>query len=162
MTDADTTPGQIVLPPGAERPEPTPEPEPEVETEAETEDAPAKSEEPVEPDWTETEFPIEVFDNKIVIKRADVDEMSDGGIIIPESARRGEYRTMTGTVIATGPGIQRGDGTHVPMRVKVGETVVFEKFRSMTPVVINTFTYHVLAETDLFGKLAEGGSVKVR
>lgn len=153
MTDADTT-NPLVLPPGTEHPEPEPEPE--------TPETPAKAEEPVEPDWTETPFPIELFDNKIAIKRADVSEMTDGGLYIPESARRGEFRTMTATVVAAGPGMMKGDGSFVPMRVQVGDVVVFEKFRAMTPVTVEGFNYHVLAETDLFGKLAGGGSVKVR
>jgi chaperonin GroES len=124
--------------------------------------APPKVEEPVEPDWTETEFPINIFDNKLVIKRADVSEMTEGGLYIPESARRGEFKTMTGTVIAAGPGIMKGDGTYCPMRAKVGDVVVFEKFRSMIPITVQSFNYHILAETDLIGTVANGGSVKVR
>lgn len=155
----DTTPSTILGSDGAPAPkaEPaSPEPVPALTETKKNED------ENEEPDWNKVPFPIELFDNKIAIKRADVLEMTDGGIYIPESARRGEFRTMTGVVVASGPGIMKGDGSLIPLRVKVGETVVFEKYRSMTPVTVEGFTYHILAETDLLGKRAAGASVRVR
>lgn len=139
MSETETP--QIALPDGVEHPE---------------------SEEPEEPDWTKISFPIELFDNKIVIKRADVSEMTEGGLYLPESARRGDFKTMTGLVIAAGAGILKADGSVVPMRVSVGETVVFEKYRAMTPVTVNGFNYHILAETDLLGKMRDGGGTRVR
>lgn len=148
----DTTPGTILGADGTPAPKAEPAPEP----------APAAPKTEEEPDWTTVPFPIDLFDNKIVIKRDDVQEMTDGGIILPESARRGEWRTMTGTVLATGPGIMKGDGTYVPMRVAQGDIVVFEKFRSMIPVTVHGFTYHVLAESDLLGKKAASAHVKLR
>ena len=147
----EITPGSIVLPDGSPAPKSAPAPTP----------TPAKIEAD-EPDWTTVPFPIDLFDNKIAIKRDDVQEMTDGGIILPESARRGEWRTMTGTVLATGPGIMKGDGTYVPMRVQKGDIVVFEKFRSMIPVTVMGFTYHILSESDLLGKKAADAHVKLR
>jgi len=147
------SPTSIVMPDGSPAPKAEPaEPAPEAK----------KGAKPEEPDWTTTPFPIDLFDNKIVIKRDDVQEMTDGGIILPESARRGEWRTMTGTVLATGPGIMKGDGSVIPLRVAQGDIVVFEKFRSMIPVTVHGFTYHILAETDLLGKKAASAHVKLR
>lgn len=120
-----------------------------------------KTEESQEPDWTETPFPIELFDNNIVIRRDDVEEMTEGGIILPETARKGQFRTMVGTVIAIGPGTMKGDGSCIPMRVAAGERVVFRKFQAMTELTINGFSYHLLDENGLLGKMAEGGSSKI-
>jgi len=123
---------------------------------------PAPAEEKQETDWTETPFPIELFSNNIVIKRDDVDEMTEGGIILPETARQGQYRTMVGTVIAVGPGFMKGDGSCIPMRVAVGDRVVFRKFQAMVELTVDGFDYHLLDENGLLGKVREGGVTKVR
>ena len=97
-----------------------------------------------------------------MIKRDDVEEMTEGGIILPETARQGQFRTMVGTVIAVGPGTMKGDGSCIPMRVKVGDRVVFKKFQAMVELTVNGFDYHLLDENGLLGRVAEGSSSKVR
>ncbi len=114
--------------------------------------------EPVsEPDWTQVDFPIELFEDRIAIKRDDREQVTEGGIALPANA---QTRSMTGTVVAVGPGITKGDGSHVPMRVEVGDRVVFEQFRAMIEVKANGHTYHLMRATDLLGKAI--GDVKIR
>jgi chaperonin GroES len=115
------------------------------------------AEEPPEIDWTETEFPIELFEDRIAIKRADREQITEGGIHLPPDART---RSMTGLVVAAGPGITKGDGSTVPMKVAVGETVVFEQFRAMIEIKVNGHTYHIVKASDLLGKSV--GDVKIR
>jgi len=118
-----------------------------------------------EPDWLKvgedgkpvTPFPIEVFDDRIVIKRDDRAQMTDGGLFIPAGARE---RPMTGTVIAIGPGMLKGDGSHMAMYVFPGDRIVFEQFRQMIAVQVNGFWYHILRQTDLLGRAT--GGVKIR
>ena len=110
-----------------------------------------------EPDWNTTDFPIQLFNDKIAIKRDDREQITTGGLVLPPSA---QARPMTGLVVSVGPGLMRGDGTHLPMLVKVGDKVVFEQHRQMTPIVVQGFYYHVLNAHDLLGKVV--GDSRVR
>lgn len=115
---------------------------------------------PVEPDWNVVEFPIELFGNRIAIKRDDIADRTDGGLFLPESARHSKFRTMVGTCVGVSKGILKADGTHGPMPIKVGDRVVFEKFRSMVEITVNGFMYHTLNWTDLMGRLKRTAHAK--
>jgi chaperonin GroES len=66
-----------------------------------------------------------LFD-RILIKRVDEqEEKTIGGIIIPDAAKD---KGQTGKVVAVGEGRLMTDGTIVPLRVKVGDTVFFGKY----------------------------------
>jgi chaperonin GroES len=66
-----------------------------------------------------------LFD-RILIKRIDdQEEKTIGGIIIPDAAKD---KGQTGKVVAAGEGRLMTDGTIVPLRVKVGNTVFFGKY----------------------------------
>lgn len=120
-----------------------------------------KSELPPEKDWQKHKFPIELFENRIAIKRDDREEMV-GLIHLPPNARE---RVMTGTVVGVGPGMKKGDGTYVPMlgwpeQIKLGDRIVFEQFRQMISVEVEGRSYHITRDTDLIGRI--GGFVKVK
>jgi chaperonin GroES len=110
-----------------------------------------------ERDWSKVQFPIQLFGDKIAIRRDDREEMTEGGLIIPDNA---QVRSMTGVVVAAGPGFQKGDGSHIPMVVAVGDTVVFEQFRQMTELRVEGRNYHVMNANDLLGKVIGGVKVK--
>ena len=115
-----------------------------------------KKELPPERDWTTVEFPIALFNDRIAIKRADREEMTEGGIHLPEDART---RTMTGEVVAVGPGLMKGNGEHCPMYVCKGDTVLFAQFRHMISIKVEGRDYHLMNATDLLGKVV--GGVKI-
>jgi len=60
--------------------------------------------------------------DKILVRRAAAEDVSKGGIIIPEVAKR---KTRHGEVLATGPGRVLENGKTRPLDVKVGDTVYF-------------------------------------
>ena len=62
--------------------------------------------------------------DKILIKRLEEDECTPGGIIKPETAKS---KGQTGTVLATGPGIEK-DGKLKSVAVQKGEIVCFGKY----------------------------------
>lgn len=109
-----------------------------------------------EPDWIKTPFPISLFNDKICIKRDDREEMH-GNLILPPQAQQ---RPMTGVVVAVGPGFLKGDGTRLTMPVEVGDKVVFEQFRQMTPIYVQGYLYHILNAHDLLGKVT--GDSRIR
>ena len=147
----------LILPAGSKKEAPKAEEPTEVEVRGEAKAEP--KEEAKEPDWLDPKihFPIELFEDRIAIKRADRESVTGGGIILPDSAQE---KSMTGLVVGAGAGITKGDGSAVPMKVAVGDTVVFEKHRSMTEVSCNGFTYHICRASDLMGK-ARKENVKI-
>jgi chaperonin GroES len=65
--------------------------------------------------------------DRLVVRRLEEGEQTVGGIIIPDSAKEKPQR---GTVIATGSGTVRDDGTRVPLDVKPGDLILFGKYAS--------------------------------
>ena len=87
--------------------------------------------------------------DRIVIKQKDADEMTEGGIVIPNQAQE---KPLEGTVIAAGPGRILDNGEKVVPSVKAGDVVLFPKF-SGTEVEVEKETYLVVREADIIGIL---------
>ena len=62
--------------------------------------------------------------DRVVIRRAEGDLKSKGGIIIPDNAKE---KPQEGTVVAVGPGFRDESGKLVSLDVKAGEVVLFGK-----------------------------------
>ena len=60
--------------------------------------------------------------SNLLIRRADAEERSPGGLYIPEKAQNKPQR---GTVVAAGPGYVSESGTFIETTVRVGDTVLF-------------------------------------
>jgi chaperonin GroES len=69
------------------------------------------------------------------------------GIIIPETVDK--EKPAKGEVVAVGPG-KYEDGKHVPLQVKVGDTVIFSKY-GYDEVKIEGENYYILSETNILG-----------
>ena len=65
---------------------------------------------------------IKALHNLVFIKRLVSDEISEGGIVIPDNAKE---RQLRGKVVAIGPGKVKKDGSRTQMEIKVGDTVFF-------------------------------------
>ena len=63
--------------------------------------------------------------DRVLIKRLETQEKTQGGIIIPDTAKE---KGQTGEVIAIGSGRLSKDGTATPLQVKAGDTVYFGKY----------------------------------
>ena len=68
---------------------------------------------------------IRPLHDRVVLKRLEEEETSQGGIIIPDSAKE---KPQKGEVLAVGPGKKNEDGAVVPMDVKKGDKVLFGKY----------------------------------
>lgn len=62
---------------------------------------------------------------RVVVKRAEAESTTSGGIVLPDSARDKPQR---GEVIAVGDGHVKNDGTKVPLTVKEGDRVIFSPY----------------------------------
>ena len=87
--------------------------------------------------------------DRVVVKRANVEPKTAGGIIIPDTA--GE-KPQQGEVIAVGPGGRDEAGKLTPLDVKKGDKVLFGKW-SGTEVKIDGQELLIMKESDIMGVL---------
>ena len=95
---------------------------------------------------TAKKLKIRPLDDRVVVERNEAEEMTSGGIVLPDSARE---KPQQGKVIATGPGkLLEKSGERGQMSVKVGDSVFYGKY-SGTEVELNDETYVILRESDI-------------
>ena len=94
--------------------------------------------------------------DRVVIRRAEGDLKSKGGIIIPDTAKE---KPQEGEVIAVGPGSRDESGKLIPLDVKAGDIILFGKW-SGTEVKIDGEDLLIMKESDIFGVIEEGVAKK--
>jgi chaperonin GroES len=87
--------------------------------------------------------------DRVVIKRADTETKTAGGIFIPDTA--GE-KPQEGEVVAVGPGGRDEAGKLIPIDLKKGDKVLFGKW-SGTEVKIDAKDLLIMKESDIMGVL---------
>ncbi len=88
---------------------------------------------------------IKPLGNRVVVEPIEQEEMTAGGIVLPETAKE---KPQQGFVIAAGPGDRDEDGDYIPMDVKVGDKVLFAKYAG-TELKLDGKKLLILRETDL-------------
>ncbi len=83
--------------------------------------------------------------DRILVKRVEEEEVTKGGIIIPDSAKE---KPIKGKVKAAGPGKTADDGKLIPMGVKEGDEVIFNKYAG-TEVKIEGEELLIMREDDI-------------
>jgi chaperonin GroES len=63
--------------------------------------------------------------SRVVIEPVEQDEITTGGIILPETAKE---KPQKGKILSAGPGDRDEGGKRIPMDVKVGDTVLYAKY----------------------------------
>jgi chaperonin GroES len=94
--------------------------------------------------------------DRVVVRRVDQQEKSDGGVIIPDTVKE---KPMEGEVIAVGPGARDESGKLVPLDVKAGDRILFGKW-SGTEVKIDGEDVLIMKESDVMGIIDAPESVK--
>ena len=89
--------------------------------------------------------------DKILVKPRPVQEVSAGGIIIPETAKDAP---VEGTVIAVGSGILNREGIVVPLEVNVDDRVLFKKNNNATEIETDGEKYLIMSEIDVLAVVA--------
>lgn len=84
--------------------------------------------------------------DRVVIKPSKAEEMTKGGIIVPDTAKE---KPVWGDVIAVGPGRTSDDGKLIPMEIKVGDKVLYGKY-SGTEVTMEGEELLIMRENDIF------------
>ena len=73
----------------------------------------------------QTKLSIKPLGSRVVAERLEQEETLKGGIILPDSAKK---KQETARVVAVGPGAVTEDGKTLPMPVKVGDTILMDKY----------------------------------
>jgi len=92
--------------------------------------------------------------DRVVIRRAEGDIKSKGGIIIPDNAKE---KPQEGEVIAVGPGSRDESGNLIPLDVKAGDLILFGKW-SGTEVRIDGEDLLIMKEADILGIVEKTGA----
>lgn len=87
--------------------------------------------------------------DRVVVAPAPAEEMSSGGIILPDTAQE---KPQQGTVVAAGPGKVSDAGTTVAMEVKKGDKVLYGKY-SGTELSFEGTDYLIMRESDILAVL---------
>ena len=85
--------------------------------------------------------------DRIIIQRLEEQDKTAGGIIIPDTAKE---KPQQGKVIAVGTGIVLKNGKTVPLQLKPGDRVIFNKYGG-TEVKFGDEDYLVMREDDILG-----------
>lgn len=91
---------------------------------------------------------IRPLHDRVVVRRAEEETTTPGGIVIPDSASK--EKPIQGEVIAVGPGKTADNGQVQAMAVKVGDKVLFGKYAG-TEVKLGEDEYTVMREDDIMG-----------
>lgn len=83
--------------------------------------------------------------NRVVVEPLEQEEMTSGGIVLPETAKE---KPQKGKVLSVGPGDRDEDGKRIPMDVNPGDTVLFAKY-SGTEIKMDGKKLLILRENDL-------------
>ena len=68
---------------------------------------------------------LKPLSDRIVVEPIEKDEISAGGIALPETAKE---EPQQGTIVAIGPGKRDGNGQRIMMDVAVGDKVLFARY----------------------------------
>lgn len=87
---------------------------------------------------------IKPLADRVVVKPADAEQKSQGGIIIPDTAKE---KPLRGTVVATGKGTKDN-----PMELKEGDVVLYGKYAG-TEIELEGDKFIIMRESDVLAIL---------
>lgn len=85
--------------------------------------------------------------DRILVKRVEQENMTKGGIIIPDSAKE---KPAEGKVIAVGNGKMGEDGKRIIPDIKEGDRILFGKYAG-TEIKIDGEEHLIMREDDVLG-----------
>ena len=89
----------------------------------------------------------------IIIEAHEPEDVSMGGIIIPDKAQK---QVFQGTVVAVGPGKQNDQGVYLGISVEPGEVIFYRNFQGWKLAELNDKQYFAICSDERFAKLPKG------
>jgi len=91
---------------------------------------------------------IEPLGDRVVIKPTPKEEVSKGGIVLPDTAKE---KPQEGKIIAAGPGKLTEDGKRIAMEVKKGDKVIYSKYAG-TEFKLDDDELVIMRESDILAR----------
>ena len=88
---------------------------------------------------------VRPLNDRVLVKRLEEEEMTKGGIIIPDSAKE---KPAEGEVVAVGKGKVNDKGDRIKLDIKVGDRVLFSKYGG-TDVKLDGVDHLIMREDDI-------------
>ena len=88
---------------------------------------------------------LKPLNDRVLVKRLESEEKTAGGLYIPDTAKE---KPSKGQVVAAGPGKMDDSGKRIPMAVKPGDEVLFNKYAG-TEVKLDGVDHLVMREEDI-------------
>ena len=92
---------------------------------------------------------IKPLEDRVVVKPQAAEEVSKGGIILPDTAQE---KPQQGEIMATGSGKASDSGALIKLTVKNGDTVLYGKY-SGSEINIEGSEYMIMRESDILAVL---------
>jgi len=89
--------------------------------------------------------------DRVVVKPLTKEEITKGGILIPDTAKE---KPQEGEIVAVGPGKLGEDGKRIEMEVKKGDRVIYAKYAGME-WKHDGEEYLILRESDILAKTSK-------
>ena len=83
--------------------------------------------------------------SRVVIDPIEQEEITAGGIVLPETAKE---KPQQGMILSVGPGDRDEDGKRIPMDEEVGDKVLFAKY-SGTEIKMDGKKLLIMRESDI-------------
>jgi chaperonin GroES len=90
---------------------------------------------------------IKPLNDRVPVVRIGEIEKTPGGIFVPDTARE---RPQEGKVVAVGPGKWDENGNRIPLEVKKGDRVLFDKYTG-NEIEIDEVEHLIMREDDILG-----------
>ena len=91
---------------------------------------------------------IQPLGDRVVIKPTPKEEVSKGGIVLPDTAQE---KPQEGEIVAVGPGRLSEDGKRIAMEVKKGDKVIYSKYAG-TEFKLDNEELVIMREGDILAK----------
>ncbi len=88
---------------------------------------------------------VKPLDDRVLVKQSDAEEVTSGGIVLPDSAQEKPQR---GKVVATGAGKLLDSGERGEMSIKKGNEIFYGKYAG-TEIKIGGEDFVILRESDV-------------
>lgn len=89
------------------------------------------------------------LDDRVVIQPMEAEEVTAGGIVLPDAAKEKPQR---GTAVAVGPGRLLESGERCAVAISVGDEVLYGKYGG-SDIEVDGNEYKIMRESDILAKV---------
>ena len=95
---------------------------------------------------------IRPLQDRVLVKRVELQEQVRGGIIIPDTAKE---KPQEAEVVAVGPGKLNDEGKRTPLEVQPGDRILMGKY-SGSEIKIDDTDYVIVREDEILAVIGNG------